>query len=77
MEPFEEQAALFRFEWVTVGPKGGDVLRLAGCGRAIDFAQCVLGFPFPLFHPECVEVIVAGTRAEDVWIFFGPAFGEA
>ncbi len=58
MEPFEEEAVLFRFEWVTVGPEGGDVLRLAGCGRAINFAQCGLGFFLLPFHCECVEVIV-------------------
>ena len=53
------------------------MFEFAGSRRAIDFAQSRLSFLFPLFHLECVEVIVACARAEDVWIFFGPAFGEA
>jgi len=77
MEPFKEQTALVRFGFVSVGPEGGDVDRLAGSERTINFAQSGLGFVLLPFHFERVEQVFACARAEDVRVGFGHPFGEA
>jgi hypothetical protein len=58
-EPFKEEAAMFWFGKVTVGPESGDRFGLAGNGRTVNLAQSGLGFLLAPLHTECVEEILA------------------
>jgi len=58
MKPFEEEAALFRFRVVTVGPKGGDAFGLARRGRAVNPAEGSFDFFLFALHFERVEEVL-------------------
>ena len=58
MEPFKEQAALFRLGMVTVGPKGGDAFGLARSGRAVNLAQSGFDFLLLALHFEGIEEVL-------------------
>ena len=58
MKPFEEEAALFRFGVVTVGPESGDSFGLARSGRAVNLAQSGFDFLLLALHFEGIEEVL-------------------
>ena len=58
MKPFEEEAALFRFGVVTVGPESGDAFGLARSGRAANPAEGSFDFFLFALHFEGIEEVL-------------------
>ena len=58
MEPFEKEAALFWVGFITLGPQGRNMFRLAGREGAVNFVQGGLGFLLQPFHFKRVEEVI-------------------